>query len=331
MKMFRRMLASLLVMTTVIFAQPANAEVNELRLSRTTTLAYLPIFIVQQEKLIEKHAAMNGMPNLKVSWLNFTGPTAQVDALLSGNVDIITTGVTSLITLWAKTKGSSLEVKGVTALGTLPTALNSRNPKVKSIRDFTDNDRIAVPSVKSSYQAMLLQMAAAKEWGIKNYSRLDNLTVSLGQMDAVAALMSPNHEVNNDFATPPFMYLEQAQTGIHQVISAKEILGTLATAAVTNATSKFYDANPTVMKIFKDAVNEAMVVIEKDKERAMNGYYGATNDKKTERSMLLKILTDPDTQFTAKPNAIKLYTDFMFATGAINKAPANDAEMFFPM
>ena len=73
---------------------------------------------------------------------------------------------------------------------------DSRNPKVKSITDLTESDRIAVPSVKVSFNATLLQMAAAKHWGMANYAKLDHLTVGLGQMDAVAAMMSPQSEVN---------------------------------------------------------------------------------------------------------------------------------------
>ena len=137
----------------------------EIRISRTTTMAYLPLMLVEAEKLLQKHAAAAGIPDLKVSIHTFTGPSAQFDALFSGNVDVVAVGSTALITLWAKTKGTANEVKGVSAMSSMPIALSTRNPQVKSIRDFTDKDRIAVPSVNVSFQAMLLEMAAAKEWG----------------------------------------------------------------------------------------------------------------------------------------------------------------------
>jgi NitT/TauT family transport system substrate-binding protein len=38
------------------------------------------------------------------------------------------------------------------------------NPNVKTIADFTENDRIAVPSVRISFNAMMLEMAAEKLW-----------------------------------------------------------------------------------------------------------------------------------------------------------------------
>ena len=52
----------------------------EIRISRTTTMAYLPLMIVEAEKLLEKHAAAAGIPNLKVSIHTFTGPSAGIRA-----------------------------------------------------------------------------------------------------------------------------------------------------------------------------------------------------------------------------------------------------------
>ena len=109
-------------------------------------------------------------------------------------------------------------------MSSMPIVLNTRNPDVKSINDFTDKDRIALPSVGVSHQALLLQMAAAKEWGFENYKKLDYLTVGLGQMDAVAAMLSPGHEVTTDFPTPPFLYIEREQPGIRTILTMKEIL-----------------------------------------------------------------------------------------------------------
>src|SRR5882724_2988184 len=222
----------------------ASAELPEIRISRTTTMAYLPLMLIEHEKLLEKHAAQAGIANLKVSYHTFTGPSAQFDALFSGNVDVVAVGSTALITLWARTTGTANEVKGISALASMPITLSTRNPQVKSIRDFTEKDRIAVPSVQVSFQAMLLQMAAAKEFGTENYKKLDPLTVGLGQMDAVAAMMTKDHEVNSDFATPPFFYVEQQMPGVREVITMKQILGENGTIGTAATTSRFRSEKP---------------------------------------------------------------------------------------
>ena len=153
------------------------------------TLQSLAMMIVENDKLIEKHAANAGMPDLKVVWNAFNGPPAAIDALLSGNIDIISTGMTAVVTLWAKTKGN-IKVRGIAATAAVPSYLLTRNPNVKTIKDFSDADRIAVNAVKISYPAMLLQMAAAKEWGKKEASRLDRFTVAMQPADARLATRS---------------------------------------------------------------------------------------------------------------------------------------------
>jgi NitT/TauT family transport system substrate-binding protein len=201
---------------------------------------------------------------------------------------------------------------------------------VKSIRDFTDKDRIAVPSVNVSFQAMLLQMAAAKEWGPENYKKLDHLTVGLGQMDAVAAMAQPNHEVNSDFATPPFLYIEREMPGVRPILTMKEILGVNGTIGTAATTTRFRTQKPELYKVLHAALKEAIEVIAADKGRAVDGYINATGDRKTAREMLLKIANDPDVEFTMTPRAMKFYAEFMYRNGAIKRLPDSWSELFFP-
>ena len=48
-----------------------------------------------------------------------------------------------------------MNVRGVVAMNRQPAYLTTRNPNIKSVRDFTDNDRIALPAVKVSVQAIM--------------------------------------------------------------------------------------------------------------------------------------------------------------------------------
>jgi NitT/TauT family transport system substrate-binding protein len=326
--MGRWRLAAVVTAAIMLGAAPAIAQ-PELRISRTTTMAYLPLMVAEHEKLFEMHAAQAGIPNLKVSIHTFTGPSAQFDALFSGNVDVVAVGSTALITLWARTKGTANEVKGISALSSMPIALSTRNPQVKSLRDFTDKDRIAVPSVNVSFQAMLLQMASAKEWGADNYKKLDHLTVGLGQMDAVAAMAQPNHEVNSDFATPPFLYIEQEMPGVRAILTMKEILGENGTIGTAATTTRFRESKPELYKVLRAGIKEAMDIIATDKARAVEAYAGATGDRKTTREMLLKIANDKDAEFTMTPRAMKVYADFMYKTGSIKRRPETWSELFF--
>ena len=133
------------------------ARTAEIRLDEQFSMGYLQFNVMKRDKLIEKYATQRGLKDFKVSWQRFNGPVAMNEALLSNSTDIVSGGVPGLITLWDKTQGTSFEVKGVCALSSQPFLLNTANPDIKSIKDFTERDRIAVPSIKVSVQAVLLQ------------------------------------------------------------------------------------------------------------------------------------------------------------------------------
>src|SRR5215468_2652730 len=163
-----------MTMGALIVSVPAvRAETSEVRAAQQFGLSYLGLMIMEDSKLVEKHAKAAGLGDIKVTWAKLGGPGAMNDALLSGGLDFASGGVPSMITLWAKTKGTPLWVRGVAALNDMPNELITNNPKVKTIRDFTEKDKIAVTSVKISTQALLLQMAAAREFGDSNYEKLD--------------------------------------------------------------------------------------------------------------------------------------------------------------
>ena len=166
------------------------AGAAEIRLAEQFSMGYLQFNVMKRDKLIEKYATQRGLKDFKVSWQRFNGPVAMNEALLSNSTDIVSGGVPGLITLWDKTKGTSFEVKGICALSSQPFLLNTANPDIKSIKDFSERDRIAVPSIKVSVQAVLLQMAAAEAFGEANYGKLDPLTVSMSPPDATIALLS---------------------------------------------------------------------------------------------------------------------------------------------
>src|SRR5262249_18463029 len=143
------------VFLAVVSAQ-VGAEVSEVRISKQPSIIYLPLVVMEQNKLLEKRAMAAGLGDVKVSWITFNSGGASTDALLAGNVDLVTSGVSNLLLLWERTKG---EVNGVTSVGGLPMLLLTRDPDVKSLKDFTAKDKIAVPTIKVSSQAMVLKMA----------------------------------------------------------------------------------------------------------------------------------------------------------------------------
>src|SRR5262245_13544288 len=130
----------------------AAAQVPEIRLARQFSMGYLQFNVMEHQQLIEKHARALGIPEIKISWHTFNGPNAMNDALIAGTIDIAAGGTPGLLVLWARTKGTPQEVRGISAMSSQPFLLNTRNPAIKTIADFKDGDRIALPAVKVSVQ-----------------------------------------------------------------------------------------------------------------------------------------------------------------------------------
>ena len=130
---------------------PARAEVKELRIALQPGVLFFPMWIMRENKLFEKHAARLGLGEVKTEWVNMTSGGANAEALISGNVDVVAGGVSNLLVLWSKSKG---DVKAFAAVTGVPNILLTRDPNMKSIADFTEKNRIAVPTVKMSLQAI---------------------------------------------------------------------------------------------------------------------------------------------------------------------------------
>src|SRR5262245_45063551 len=96
-----------------IYSDAALAEATELRMATQFGIGAMPMILMEKNKLLEKHLAAAGMSNVKVSWRQFPGGNPMNEGLLSGNLDIVSAGTTVFVTLWARAKGTSSEVRSI--------------------------------------------------------------------------------------------------------------------------------------------------------------------------------------------------------------------------
>ncbi|MBM3601144.1 MAG: ABC transporter substrate-binding protein [Alphaproteobacteria bacterium] len=321
-------LAGLVALTLPAATLPAQAEVKELRIAKQYGLGYLQMMLMEDMKLVEEQARKAGIGDLKVSWATFRSSDVMNDALISGTIDFVCLGVPGIATIWAKTKGN-MDVKAASGLNAIPLFLNTRDPRIKSIRDLTDKDRVAMPAVKVSMQAIFLQMAAAKEFGEANFTKLDSLTVSMAHPDGMAAFLSGAGEINNHFTSAPFQYKELARPGVRRLLSSTEILGSKISFNLISTTSKFQRENPKVYGVFLAALEDATQRINKDKRWAAEQYLRIANDRSPIEEMMV-MMNDPEIEFTTRPFGASKMIDFMHRTGSIKVKPDSWKDMSFP-
>jgi NitT/TauT family transport system substrate-binding protein len=303
-----------------------SAEKSELKIAKQYGLAYLPLIVAEEHKLIEKNAKALGLNDIKVSWVTLSGGANANDALLSNSIDLVSGGIAPLIRIWDKTKG---KVRILASLNEAPQILNTSNLKIKSLRDFTDKDKIAVPSVKVSIQALVLQIAVAKEYGIKNYDKLDYLTVALKHPDALIALTSGKSEITAHLTQEPFSTIEQENPNVRGILNSYDILGGRHTSNLVFTSEDFYTNNPLLSSAVIAAIDEADKWINADKKRAAELYLKASKSKEP-LSLIEKILNNADNVYAIKPLPnITVFSDFLFDTGAIKTKPQSWKELVF--
>ena len=220
---FQRLAVAAIGLLSIGFSGAAHAEADTVRIAKQYGISYLPLTLMEEEKLFEQQAKKQGL-DIKVEWLRFIAGAGMNDALLSGNLDLASGGVPSLLLIWGKTQ-TSLKVKGVAALNAMPIYLVTTNPDIKTIMDFTGKDKIALPATKISIQAVTLQMAAEQAFGKGQQEKLDIFTVSMGHPDAMVAMLGGKAEINSHFGSAPFQEQELADPRVHKVLDSYDVLG----------------------------------------------------------------------------------------------------------
>lgn len=306
----------------------AHAEVDEVKLASQYGIGYMQLTIMQHDKLVEKHLQKAGLNDTKVTWAKLGAGAAANDALLAGGLHFASGGTGPAFILWDRTRGN-VDVRGVAALSSMPNLLVTRNPNVKTVKDFTDKDRIAMAGAGSSVQTTYLQMAAAKEFGIENYRKLNPLMVALPHPEGLRALLAGQGEITAQFTSPPFQYYALENKDIHTVLNSYDVMGGPNTFLMVWATGKFREANPKTYKAVLDALKEAADSINADKKRAAEVYVKMGGGKDSV-DKILKMMNDPQIKYTLAPERVLPFASFMHQVGTLKNKPESWKDLFFP-
>ena len=305
-------------------------EVSNVLLLMQHGLPYLPQMVMNEQKLVEKYAAKSGLPSVIAEYKHLAGTSALIDALLAGQMHGGVVGVPALVTLWNRTAGTPQEVRALCAVQSMPYVLVTNNKAVKTLRDFSDKDKIALPAAKVSAQAVCLQMACAKEWGDAEFAKLDHITISRAHPEAITAVLSGNNEINSHYASAPFYYYELETPGIHQVLKSYDTLGGPTTNGVMLMARSFRDQNPKVAGAIFSALEEANAFINANPGDAAEIYIKATNEKRADRARMTTMVKDPENIWTTTPQNAMRFATFMHKVGSVKKLAADWKEMFLP-
>ncbi len=291
-------------------------------------LLYIPVDLMVSGGILQQEATKLGLGKIETSATALSGPGPILDALLSGAADYGTAALPSLLTLWERTRGSANEVRAVGTVSNGAMTLYTINPNVKTIADFTDKDRIAVPTVRLSFNAMMLQMAAEQQWN--DPRKLDHLTVALGHPDAVSALSAGYGKatVTAHIAVQPFTDRGLKLPGAHVVTDSRKVFGGPLTQITLLVTKPTKEKNPTLFKAVANALEQSIKVANADK-RAAAALWKEVHKAPDNLDDLVAQLNDPGFEFTSRPQRIGHFTAFLNRVGTMKAKVGDWKELFW--
>ncbi len=323
--MKRTILAAALALA---FAASASAQDSKVRIVQQFGLSYLPLHVALEHKLIEKHAAAAGVQNPAVEVSRLASGAAANDALISGSVDLAMAGLTVLMNLWDKTQGSN-PVRGMMAIADSPIYFNTVDPRIKSIKDLGPDDRVAMTAGKGTQHAIVLQMAAAKEFGWDKREKLDSLAVSMSHPDGVVGLLTGGGAFKTHATTVPFIQMELADPRVRTILKSYDVTGGRQTLIVAYTTEKWRKENPKMYAATYAALKEGMERIKADTKAAAE-LYMKVEKPKLSVDTIHGILKDENMLlFTPTPSKVMAFAEHMNKVGLMKNKMAGWKDAFF--
>ena len=90
--MFCRLVAAAALAAALFAPKNALAEASVVRVAKQFGVAYMQYMVMQDQKLIEKHAKAAGL-DVTTEWATFRSSDVMNDALISGSVDFVSLGI----------------------------------------------------------------------------------------------------------------------------------------------------------------------------------------------------------------------------------------------
>jgi len=316
-----------LVALCLVFAAASPALAQEpVRIGLGFGLAFLPAYICEDLKLVEKHGKESHL-DLRVSYQRFLGAASLQEALASEAIDMAPFGAAPLLTAWKKARDTPRQIFAVSGLSTLPPVLLTNRSDIRSLADFRPADRIAVPS-RSAPQLYLLQMQSEKVFG--QYDKLRGQIVVLSHAEAVNDLVGEKDSVTGYFSSAPYTEIALADGRVHKILSVSDVIDGKASFLILGASKGYIASHPKVPEAVAKAMDEAARIIRDDPHRAAEIYLVHEPSRTLDAAALTGVLSGLRDEFGSAVRGIGAFAAFMGRRGELKSPPASWKEIVAP-
>jgi len=306
----------------------ASAETDQIRIAYVPGSCNLAHYVLEENKLVEKHLKEAGLPEAKVSYQLFAGAGQLGDALLSGSVDFGALGATQAFVLADRTAMMDNQFKIALPLCDQTFVLMSADPAIKTADDLKPGSRIAMPTPKNSVYAQVLQIYAAKKRGWDQRGYYDDMGIPMGHPEAVASLKAKDPTVTAHFTGAPWSMIEQ-QNGAHIVLSSFDVTGPASLVAQT-VSKQWKEANPKSYAAVVAAFGEATGMLAADPKFATEVIMRREKPAGVTAENLTAYFSDPSQiVYDNIPHGTQVWREFMFKSGILKNEPKSWMDVYW--
>ena len=274
-------------------------------------LAYAPVQIMRLQQLIEKEN-----PKVAVNWVQLENTAAIREAIVAGRVDVGFGGIPPFLIGW----DSGMEWKIAIGLSSAPLGLVTKREGIKTLEDFTEQDKIILPQ-PGSIQHILLSMALERSYGDSHL--LDNNLLTMSHPNGLSAMLSDASAAAH-FTSPPYLFLELKQPGFSLLLTGEEAMGEEFTFIVGSVTRDLHDNRKKAYDAFLGAVAKAVDFITENPRAAAELLAPEYN---LDTDILYSYLTYQGMDFTTSINGVMTFANFMKENGYLKKLPDSEQEV----
>lgn len=268
--MKRRALATLLV--ALVFVTPCAAQTRgqseraqrsgEIAIGVGHGIGFLPLFIAQDLRLLDKHANAYGL-NGKLALRRFPTATPMRQALAKGEIAAAAYGLPAFLLARDAARQTPQELLVVSGITTLPLVLVTARPNIRAIDDLKPADKIAVPMLTAP-QVSYLSMQTHPWFGRE---RLRQQLVVMPHQESLDAL-TESKGVAAYFSSPPFTQIALKDPKVRAVTSSVDIMGGKTSFLVLASPKAALASHPKLPEVLAKAIEEASGIIRNDPRRA---------------------------------------------------------------
>lgn len=274
-------------------------------------IAYAPLTIMKEKGFLEQE-----LPDVAIRWQQFGGPTAIRESMLNGDVDFGFMGVAPVLI----GIDNGMEWKYAAGISSNEVAIVTSRPEIKTLADFTEEDRIAILSPGCT-QHILLCMLAEQQLG--DPMALDSQLVSMSHPDALQALLSGT-EITAHVATPPYLQ-QELEAGMSVMATGEEIMGRPFTFISCVAMTRFYEERRELYDGFIRALERSIEYLNQNMEecvRILAPVYGVSEEA------LLEQMTYNGTIYSSRLEGVPELSAAMQQMGLTRENPALETIVF---